>query len=111
MTQTMTREDALGYVALHTDDDVLDIEDLQAAFTALHNCEPTEDDEQLGLWSLICLAADLFEVGDTVEAGETEEDHDTGTVTEIDGDNVTVSWTSGVRTTQSASLLRRAYNA
>lgn len=47
-------------------------------------------------------------VDDRVCGGQTAEDYDTGTVLAIDGDAVTVSWDSGVRTTQPASLLRRA---
>jgi hypothetical protein len=46
-----------------------------------------------------------FEVGDRVEGGEGD-DHDTGRVIEIDGDEITVAWDSGVRTTQPADLLK-----
>lgn len=45
-----------------------------------------------------------FAVGDKVEAGEGE-DHDTGTVIEVDGDQVTVAWDSGQRTTQPVDAL------
>lgn len=50
---------------------------------------------------------DEIKVGDKVAAGkEGTEDYDTGTVVAVDGDQVTVAWTAGVRTTQSADLLR-----
>lgn len=49
----------------------------------------------------------IVQVGDMVEGGnEGTEDHDTGRVVAIDGDQVTVAWDSGVRTTQPARLLR-----
>lgn len=45
--------------------------------------------------------------GDMVEGGEPgTEDHDTGRVIEVDGDQVTVAWCNGERTTQSMGLLR-----
>lgn len=50
-----------------------------------------------------------FEIGDQVAGGERgTEDFDTGRVIEIDGDDVTVAWQSGVRTTQPADILRPA---
>ena len=52
------------------------------------------------------LAAALPPIGARVEAGDTEEDHDTGRVVAIEGDQVTVAWDSGTRTTQHFSLLR-----
>lgn len=45
---------------------------------------------------------------DEVEAGETLEDYDTGTVVDVDGDDITVAWASGTRTTQAGALLRPA---
>lgn len=45
--------------------------------------------------------------GDMVEGGEPgTEDHDTGRVLDVDGDQVTVAWSNGEKTTQSAELLR-----
>lgn len=48
---------------------------------------------------------DEWNVGDRVEGGKGE-DYDTGTIHSIDEDQVTVSWDSGVRTTQPASIIR-----
>ena len=45
-------------------------------------------------------------VGDRVEGGNNAEDYDTGRVIAVDGDQVTVAWDSGVRTTNPASTLR-----
>lgn len=48
-----------------------------------------------------------FEIDDRVEGGRPgTEDYDTGKVIAIEGDQITVAWSSGVRTTQSTSLLR-----
>lgn len=44
-----------------------------------------------------------FETGDRVTG--VYDDTDIGTVTEIDGDQITVAWDSHVTTTQSASVL------
>jgi hypothetical protein len=47
-----------------------------------------------------------IKTGDKVEAGKTEQDHDTGRVVEVDGDRVTVAWDGSLETTtQDASLL------
>jgi hypothetical protein len=47
----------------------------------------------------------LLEIGDRVEAGEGE-DHDTGKVIAVDGDQVTVAWEGGAcRTTQPREML------
>lgn len=61
-----------------------------------------------GGWKLVSRAEHAgFTVDDLVEAGaEGTDDHDTGTVVEISGANVTVAWDSGVRTTQHHSRLR-----
>lgn len=48
-----------------------------------------------------------LKVGQRVEGG-CGEDHDTGRVQAIDGDQVTVAWDSGVVTTQAAELLTAA---
>ena len=45
-------------------------------------------------------------VGMKVEGGSTVEDYDAGRVVDVDGDDVTVAWDSGVRTTQRAAALR-----
>ena len=45
-------------------------------------------------------------VGSRVEGGDNAEDYDTGRVTHIAGDEITVSWDSGTRTTQPSSILR-----
>ena len=54
------------------------------------------------------LAATVLAIGARVEGGDTEEDYDTGRVVAVDGDQVTVAWQSGTRTTQHFSLLRPA---
>lgn len=46
-------------------------------------------------------------VGDRVEGGESD-DHDTGRVIGVAGDQVAVAWDSGVRTVQHESVLRVA---
>lgn len=48
----------------------------------------------------------VIDIGMIVEGGEAAEDLDTGTVVRVEGDQVTVAWQSGVRTTQPASVLR-----
>ena len=48
----------------------------------------------------------IFKISQRVEGGDNAEDYDTGRIEEISGDQITVSWDSGVATTQSASLLR-----
>ena len=50
-------------------------------------------------------ASEQFKVGDLVEGGQGD-DYDTGRIDEVDGDQITVSWDSGVVTTQSATLIR-----
>lgn len=45
-------------------------------------------------------------INDRVEGGEIAADYDTGRVLDIEGEQVTVAWDSGVRTTQPMSLLR-----
>ncbi len=46
-------------------------------------------------------------LGDRVEGGGPgTEDHDTGRVVRVDGDQVTVAWSNGETTTQRASALR-----
>ena len=44
-------------------------------------------------------------IGVRVAAGDTDDDHDTGRVVARDGDQVTVAWDNGTRTTQHFSLL------
>lgn len=53
-------------------------------------------------------SAESYAPGDQVAGGETDDDSDTGHVIAVEGDQVTVAWSSGVRTTQPASLLRPA---
>lgn len=45
-------------------------------------------------------------VGALVEGGDNADDYDTGRVVHVAGDEITVSWDSGVRTTQPSSILR-----
>ena len=48
----------------------------------------------------------VFLAGVRVESGTTPEDHDTGTVLEIEGSRALVAWDSQVRTWQPVDLLR-----
>lgn len=48
----------------------------------------------------------IFSIGQRVQAGTTDEDHDTGKVVAIVGNRVTVAWDSGTTTTQDASVLK-----
>jgi hypothetical protein len=47
-----------------------------------------------------------WSLGDRVEGGDTYADYDTGVVVTVRGDQVEVSWDSGVATWQDASVLR-----
>lgn len=47
-----------------------------------------------------------FPVGARVEGGDNADDYDTGRVTGVAGDEITVAWDSGTRTTQPSSVLR-----
>jgi len=52
-----------------------------------------------------------FRIGDLVEGGAPgTEDYDRGRVIDIDGDEVTVAWQSGVRTTQPAADISMQIN-
>jgi len=50
-TVHMSEEDAREYVADHTDEDVLDDEELEHAFGAIFGRRPTDKDRAEGLWS------------------------------------------------------------
>jgi len=53
------------------------------------------------------MATNKYSYGDRVEGGEIgTEDYDTGRVVDVDGDQVEVSWDSGVVTWQHVSTLR-----
>lgn len=61
------------------------------------------DLENVDLWAVVGGLA----VGDEVEGGEVgTDDYDTGRVVAVDGEQVTVAWSNGERTTQPADLLR-----
>ncbi len=47
-----------------------------------------------------------IQISTRIEGGNTHDDYDTGRVTEIEGDEVTVAWDSGVSSTQHADVLR-----
>lgn len=53
----------------------------------------------------LAAAGEKMFIGQRVCGGEIEEDYDTGTVVNIQGDQVEVAWDSGVRTTQHESAL------
>jgi hypothetical protein len=64
------------------------------------------DDDDRRPQSQIC---DSFAAGDMVVGGTPgSEDYDTGRVVEVDGDQVTVAWDSGVRTEQHSSRIEHA---
>lgn len=48
---------ARAWVADRGDDDDLDDDELRAAFLGIYAREPDEEDEALGLWSLVCAGA------------------------------------------------------
>ena len=48
----MNLQQALAFVAEHSDDDDLDQADIDPAFTAIFGREPDDVDRELGLWSL-----------------------------------------------------------
>ena len=57
----------------------------------------------------VCTALEqvgAFTVGSRVESGETPEDHDTGTILEIQSNRALVAWDSQVRTWQPLEMLR-----
>jgi len=56
MATKMTKRDARAWVREHNDNDVLDQDELEAAYTALYGCEPDDQDREEGLWSHCCAA-------------------------------------------------------
>ena len=56
MTTKMTKAEAIEWVYGQDESGECDHDDLRAAFAALYGREPTEDDEQEGLWSHCCAA-------------------------------------------------------
>lgn len=54
----MTKDDAIAWVADHDDDDVFDDAELEEAFVALYNRPADDDDREVGLWTLCCVAVD-----------------------------------------------------
>ena len=55
-TVRMTVEQARAYVAGHSDDDTLDDDDLEHAFSALYHRRADDQDRTEGLWSHLCAA-------------------------------------------------------
>ena len=53
----MNLQQALAFVAEHSDDDDLDQADIDPAFTAIFGREPDDVDRELGLWSLAVAAS------------------------------------------------------
>jgi hypothetical protein len=62
----MKKSDAIQYVNEHEDEDNLDDDDLAAAFRALYDRAPDDDDRENGLWSLVCSAADTASAAATL---------------------------------------------
>ncbi len=58
------------------------------------------------LWGEEKIYISPFSVGTRVEGGDNLEDYDTGRVISVAGDEITVAWDSGIRTTQPSSVLR-----
>jgi hypothetical protein len=54
----MTKNEAIEFVRSHSDDEQLDIDDVESAFVALFDREPDDQDRNEGLWSHCCAAAD-----------------------------------------------------
>ena len=52
----MNRQQAAAFVADHSDDDDLDSADIDAAFTAIFEREPDDEDRDNGLWSMMIAA-------------------------------------------------------
>ena len=51
----MTREEAIEWVREHDDQDELDNDELDAAFTAIYGRAPDDQDREEGLWSHCCV--------------------------------------------------------
>jgi hypothetical protein len=54
----MNLQQAAAFVAEHSDDDDLDQADIDAAFTAIFERDPDDDDREAGLWSMMVAACD-----------------------------------------------------
>lgn len=54
----MTKEQAVEYVRDHSDNDTLDDDEVREVYAALYGCDPDEQDEDEGLWSHCCAAAE-----------------------------------------------------
>lgn len=83
---------------------------LNAQYDAIIARRPgASEDERKGVAEQVLRRFDNgLTIGARVEAGDNAEDHDTGRIVAIDGDQFTVAWDSGVRTTQQADGLRAA---
>jgi len=52
----MNLQQATAFVAEHSDDDDIDQSDIDAAFNAIFDQEPDDEDRESGLWSMIVAA-------------------------------------------------------
>ncbi|MEI8017710.1 MAG: hypothetical protein WCH39_05880 [Schlesneria sp.] len=52
----MNRQNAVEFVMQHFDDDDLEQDDINAAFTAFFERDPDDEDREAGLWSLMLSA-------------------------------------------------------
>lgn len=79
-------------------------------FEAVHDAPADVIDAVQTCWETAgAKVAVVFEVGQRVQGGAAgSDDHDAGVVSDVDGEQVTVAWDSGVRTTQRAEVLRPA---
>ena len=56
----MNKTEAIQWIQNHTDSNTLDQDELEAAYVALYQREPADQDRQEGLWSHCCVAVVWF---------------------------------------------------
>jgi hypothetical protein len=49
----MNRQQAIDFVAQHSEDDEIDKDDMVAAFIAVFDRDPDDEDRENGLWSML----------------------------------------------------------
>ena len=70
----MNRQQAVDFVSEHSDDDDLDQSDIDAAFTAIFEREPDDEDRDNGLWSMLVAATNDDPACEDDEDDEDEDD-------------------------------------
>lgn len=83
----MTKTQAIEWVKSHTDEDDLDESNLEAAFTAIFDRKPDDEDWEQGLWSHLCAAVEC----------------------EVRGANYTISGSEAIRLAERDGLTLRKY--